>query len=177
MNELRAAVNDFCNREYGHDADFTDPKNVKLLSRNGVEVYVDLVHVRLGYYPYQDTTPVGLIVDELTREELATEIRISTADALYTSALEAERMSTFYKKDWEFYDGDDGLIEADYSTQEMREYGYKWDGMIPINKEHAIECWNNGYSVMLLYGDDTESYADSMEDIMKHDGIFGVEAN
>lgn len=114
MNELRAAVNDFCNREYGHDADFTDPKNVKLLSRNGVEVYVDLVHVRLGYYPYQDTTPVGLIVDELTREELATEIRHNNAEMLYISALEAARDSAFYKKDWEFDDSDSPLYIDGY---------------------------------------------------------------
>jgi hypothetical protein len=54
-------------------------------------------------------------------------------------------------------------------------YGYSYEGMTPHDQEHALELYDYGFSVYLLYDDDTEALAESRADIEKFDGMFGVE--
>lgn len=57
-------------------------------------------------------------------------------------------------------------------------YGYHWDGMIPISKSTALRYRSKGYQVYLLYSDNTESVACSVNDIISHaqkGDIFGIE--
>ena len=61
------------------------------------------------------------------------------------------------------------------TSENMNDYGYAYDGTLPLNKDRAIELFNLDNPVMLLYSDDTEAYAESLSDIENHDGIFGIE--
>ena len=65
------------------------------------------------------------------------------------------------------------------TQQEMHEYGYTWDGMLPLNKDEAIDIFTKDmYTVYALHTDDSEAQVDSIDDIEKHayyGGIFGVE--
>ena len=54
---------------------------------------------------------------------------------------------------------------------------YKWNGMIKISYAEALQEYNNK-EVYLLYEDDTEALALSLEDIKDHNthnGEFGYE--
>lgn len=66
---------------------------------------------------------------------------------------------------------DDSVSVADRNS-----FGYTWDGMLPLSTEKAVELFNDNQSVYLLYEDNTESLADSVEDIEQHRGMCGVEA-
>lgn len=79
---------------------------------------------------------------------------------------------------------DDALWNTDPSpmpdpaitVEDMCAYGYMdGDTMLPLSKERARELFEQDVPVFMLYGDSTEGMALDMEDIEKHDGIFGVE--
>ena len=60
-----------------------------------------------------------------------------------------------------------------YITQEeMHEYGYLWNGVLPLTKP---VMQNNFQNWLLLYKDDTEGYIAGESDIEEHDGLFGIE--
>ena len=65
------------------------------------------------------------------------------------------------------------------SIDEMKAYGYTWDGMIPLTKEQALKIFNmNKVPVYLLHDNDSESEANNRNDIIihaSHGGIFGIE--
>lgn len=67
------------------------------------------------------------------------------------------------------------------SKSEMNNYGYLWDGMIPLPKELAEIAWLKGcLPVYKLYEDDSESMIEEYEDFKYHSedlGIFGIEKN
>lgn len=65
----------------------------------------------------------------------------------------------------------------DYTlTQEnMHDYGYKWDGMLPIGSRTAKRLYNLGVEVYRLYKDDTQSGLDDEDGLIAHEGMFGVE--
>ena len=58
----------------------------------------------------------------------------------------------------------------------LQEYGYTWEGMLPLSQEQAMQLYSCDFPVMLLYPDDTEAYAETAADIINHeDGMFGLE--
>lgn len=60
----------------------------------------------------------------------------------------------------------------------LSRYGYLWDGMHRISKATALKYRSQGYQVYLLYTDNTENAAESIDDILNHarkGGIFGIE--
>ena len=61
------------------------------------------------------------------------------------------------------------------SVEEMHQYGYTWEGMLPLDREAALELAEQGLEVFLLMPDGTECVADDSDGIMKHDGLCGVE--
>lgn len=61
------------------------------------------------------------------------------------------------------------------SMEEMHSYGYQWDGMLPLTKERALELLDAGMELHKLYEDGTEVVPDSQEEILAHEGLFGVE--
>ncbi len=60
------------------------------------------------------------------------------------------------------------------TMEEMEDYGYTWRGMYPLNMEQAIKAWKKAV-VYKLYPDGTEAEVDTLEEIKKFDGIFGIE--
>jgi hypothetical protein len=67
------------------------------------------------------------------------------------------------------------LEEKVGNVSAMTAYGYRWDRMLPLSKEKAVELYQKGVMVQKLYPDDTETYVQGMEDLQGHDGMFGVE--
>lgn len=67
-------------------------------------------------------------------------------------------------------------ILPDYSVgaKDMHEYGYFWDGMLPMRKDAAKRAFERGVQVYILGKDDTEREAEVITDF--EDGLlFGVE--
>ena len=61
------------------------------------------------------------------------------------------------------------------SVEEMHSYGYQWDGMLPLTKERALELLDTEMVLHKLYDDGAEATLDSREEILEHEGLFGVE--
>lgn len=59
--------------------------------------------------------------------------------------------------------------------EEMHAYGYTWDAMLPLTKERALELIDTDLLLFRLYEDGAEGMIDSKEEILSHDGLFGVE--
>ncbi len=66
------------------------------------------------------------------------------------------------------------LPDRTISQESMNDYGYKWNGMLPVRREMAKTLLNH-ITLYALYGNDTESEVKSENDIEVHNGIFGVE--
>ena len=71
---------------------------------------------------------------------------------------------------------DDVLGDQTVTQTDMYAYGYSFEGMIPLNREAALEIIDNNGEVYLLYPDDTEGTANSREEVESFDGMFGIEA-
>ena len=65
-------------------------------------------------------------------------------------------------------------ILPDYfiTQEEMHEYGYLWNGVLPLTKP---VMQNNFQNCLRLYEDDSEGYIASEGEIEEHDGLFGIE--
>ena len=67
------------------------------------------------------------------------------------------------------------MPDEQVSTPDMQEYGYFYDGMLPITRERALELDAAGLTVYVLHEDNTESMVFDSQEIMDHGGIFGVD--
>ena len=65
---------------------------------------------------------------------------------------------------------------TDISQQDMYDYGYTWEGMIPISKEQALELFDQDNEVFRLYEDGSEGLVVAREEIEKFKGMFGMES-
>ena len=62
------------------------------------------------------------------------------------------------------------------SITEMNDYGYKGYDMLPISEETALRYLDNDdCSVYLLYEDSTEGQALTIDNIVNHKGMYGIE--
>ena len=61
------------------------------------------------------------------------------------------------------------------STPDMQEYGYSYDGMLPVTRERALELDAAGLTVYVLHEDNTGSMVFDPQEIMEHGGLFGVD--
>ena len=69
----------------------------------------------------------------------------------------------------------DALPDPIIGLSEMEEYGYTWNGMLPLTEEKALELFDHDLPVYLLYEDGSETTAEDRKQIMEHEGIFGIE--
>ena len=67
------------------------------------------------------------------------------------------------------------MPDEQVSTPDMQEYGYSYDGMLPVTRERALELDAAGLTVYVLYEDNTESMVFDPQEIMEHGGLFGVD--
>lgn len=64
------------------------------------------------------------------------------------------------------------------SFMDMREYGYTWDGMLPLRKDMAERLFGKDLQVYCLYANDEDSSVRDFAEIDDHayeGGIFGIE--
>ena len=69
------------------------------------------------------------------------------------------------------------LMAEELSVEERDAYGYTYEDMMPLSREGALQLFDNGAPVFLLYGDNTESQVNDRTEILEHDGIFGIEGS
>lgn len=67
------------------------------------------------------------------------------------------------------------MPDEQVSAPDMQEYGYFYDGMLPVTRERALELDAAGLTVYVLHEDNTESMVFDPQEIMDHGGIFGVD--
>ena len=67
------------------------------------------------------------------------------------------------------------MPDSEVSVSDMQEYGYFYDGMLPVTRERALELDAAGLTAYVLHEDNTESMVFDTEEIMEHGGLFGVE--
>ena len=67
------------------------------------------------------------------------------------------------------------MPDEQVSAQDMQEYGYSYDGMLPVTRERALELDAAGLTVYVLHEDNTESMVFDPQEIMEHGGLFGVD--
>lgn len=61
------------------------------------------------------------------------------------------------------------------TIEDLREYGYTLDGVIPLNKEQAINLFEQGNPVFMLFPDNTEGLVETPDEFKVHTGLFGIE--
>ena len=67
------------------------------------------------------------------------------------------------------------MPDEQVSTPDMQEYGYFYDGMLPVTRERALELDAAGLTVYVLHEDNTESMVFDPQEIMEHGGLCGVD--
>ena len=60
------------------------------------------------------------------------------------------------------------------TVDDMRSYGYLDSDMLPLSKDRAVELLAHDITVYMLYPDNAEEMVFEAEDIIKHDGMFGI---
>ena len=60
------------------------------------------------------------------------------------------------------------------TVDDMRNYGYLDSDMLPLSKDRAVELLEHDITVYMLYPDNAEEMVFEAEDIIKHDGMFGI---
>ena len=60
------------------------------------------------------------------------------------------------------------------TVDDMRSYGYLDSDMLPLSKDRAVELLEHDITVYMLYPDNAGEMVFEAEDIIKHDGMFGV---
>ena len=70
------------------------------------------------------------------------------------------------------------LPDPSITVKDMQEYGYSWDGMLPLKEEAALHLYEKeDMQIFLLHEDGSESIPENTGDIKAHaekGGIFGV---
>lgn len=56
----------------------------------------------------------------------------------------------------------------------MERYGYTDSEMLPLSKDRALELIERDITVYMLYRDNSDAMAFDAEDIVNHDGLFGI---
>ena len=67
------------------------------------------------------------------------------------------------------------MPDEQVSTPDMQEYGYSYDGMLPVTRERALELDAAGLTAYVLHEDNTESMVFDPQEIMEHGGLCGVD--
>ena len=70
---------------------------------------------------------------------------------------------------------DMSLPDPTLSAAELSDFGYEYDGMLPLSNLRAIELFDTGHPIYLLYSDNTEAMAVDRDELRFHDGLCGIE--
>ena len=64
------------------------------------------------------------------------------------------------------------MPDEQVSAPDMQEYGYFYDGMLPVTRERALELDAAGLTIYVLHEDNTESWSDGKQCRDKFHGIY-----
>lgn len=70
------------------------------------------------------------------------------------------------------------LPDPTIQITDMQEYGYTWDGMLPLQQEVAERLFHEDLEIFCIYEDGTEGAVTSLSELREHaenGGLFGVE--
>ena len=70
------------------------------------------------------------------------------------------------------------LPDPTIQISDMQEYGYTWDGMLPLQQEAAERLFHEDLEIFCIYEDGTEGAVTSLSELREHaekGGLFGVE--
>ena len=70
------------------------------------------------------------------------------------------------------------LPDPTIQITDMQEYGYTWDGMLPLQQETAERLFHEDLEIFCIYEDGTEGAVTSLSELREHaenGGLFGVE--
>lgn len=66
------------------------------------------------------------------------------------------------------------LPDPTITPQMMEYFGYTDSDMLPLSKDRAMELAEKDITVYMLYADNTEAMVFDTEDVVNHDGLFGI---
>ena len=102
---------------------------------------------------------------DLTAKQEPEQVNQQTAEATATQLPDAQEQSL----------DEYPMPDSEVSVSDMQEYGYFYDGMLPVTRERALELDAAGLTVYVLHEDNTESMVFDPQEIMDHGGLFGVD--
>ena len=104
-------------------------------------------------------------------------------DKALTEKIEKEFQNVIDTDDDRNLDEFERLLESEISWfpdqslgyRDMHKYGYKYNEMLPVSMERALNLFDMDMEVFGLYPDGTESLLETKDDIRNFDGMLGVE--
>ena len=72
------------------------------------------------------------------------------------------------------------MPDATISVKEIQDYGYSWEGMLPLQQEVAERLFAQDTEIFRIYEDGTEGAVTDLDDLREHaekGGLFGIEKN
>ena len=117
--------------------------------------------------PSVQDAPLSMIetLQDAACQQMPEQVNQQTAEATATQLPDAQEQSL----------DEYPMPDSEVSVSDMQEYGYFYDGMLPVTRERALELDAAGLTVYVLHEDNTESMVFDTEEIMEHGGLFGVE--
>ena len=117
--------------------------------------------------PSVQDAPLSMIetLQDAACQQMQEQVSQQTAEATATQLPDAQEQSL----------DEYPMPDSEVSVSDMQEYGYFYDGMLPVTRERALELDAAGLTVYVLHEDNTERMVFDTEEIMEHGGLFGVE--
>lgn len=82
---------------------------------------------------------------------------------------EAEKTVDWIKAEIDFFP------DQAVGMAEMYAYGYRWEEMLPLTKETALELYDKELPILRLYPDNNSNTVEDRTVILEHEGMFGIE--
>ena len=117
--------------------------------------------------PSVQDAPLSMIetLQDAACQQMPEQVNQQTAEATATQLPDAQEQSL----------DEYPMPDSEVSVSDMQEYGYFYDGMLPVTRERALELDAAGLTVYVLHEDNTESMVFDPQEIMDHGGLFGVD--
>ena len=117
--------------------------------------------------PSIQDAPLSMIetLQDAACQQMQEQVSQQTAEATATQLPDAQEQSL----------DEYPMPDSEVSVSDMQEYGYFYDGMLPVTRERALELDAAGLTVYVLHEDNTESMVFDPQEIMDHGGLFGVD--
>lgn len=112
-------------------------------------------------------TDVKKIINNINAEENSAQIEQNSEDEKTANKNNLPELSDYVLNN---------MPDDTVTIAARNEFGYTDNHLLPISKEKALELFSdNKLSVFLLYPDNTEGQVYSKEDILSHNGMYGIE--